>query len=258
MNSFKIATWNVNSLRVRLPHVLTWLSENKPDVLALQELKIPDTDFPLAEFENAGYSAVFSGQKTYNGVAILSRTPALDIVKDLPELDDHQRRILCATINNVRILNLYIPNGESIASEKYQYKLNWLKHLDLYLQQELKANPNMVVVGDFNIAPQNIDVHDPIAWEGRVLFSDLERNAFQEMLNIGFKDCYRQINPDEKMFSWWDYRLNAYKRNLGLRIDHILASTPLATRCTSCVIDKVPRAWERPSDHAPVLAEFHL
>lgn len=256
MSVFKIATWNVNSLRVRLPHVLQWLADAKPDVLALQELKMPDVDFPHADIQQAGYHAAVAGQKTYNGVAILSRHPITDVVINIPALDDPQRRVLCATVKNTRVLNIYVPNGESVASEKYQYKLNWLKHLDGYLKQELKQHPNMIVLGDFNIAPQEIDVHDPKAWAGQVLFSDKERAAFQEMLNLGFHDCFRDIHPDEQLFSWWDYRLNAFKRNMGLRIDHILASDGMASHLKHCYIDKIPRGWERPSDHSPVIAEF--
>lgn len=258
MTTLKIATWNVNSLRVRLPHVLTWLAEHKPDIVALQELKLPETDFPYAEIQQAGYSAVVSGQKTYNGVAILSRQSASNVITDFPELEDPQRRVLCASIGDIRVLDLYIPNGESVTSEKYQYKLNWLKHLELYLQHEKKQHPNIIVLGDFNIAPDNIDVHDPALWDGRVLFSEPERNAFKNMLQAGFNDCFRTHNPDEQAFTWWDYRMNAFKRNLGMRIDHILASTSLASKCVKCYIDKTPRAWERPSDHTPLIAEFHL
>lgn len=256
MRMFKIATWNVNSLRVRLPHVLSWLADIKPDVLALQETKLPDNDFPFDEIQNAGYFVVTSGQRTYNGVAILSRKKATDVIINIPELDDPQRRMLCVSIGDIRVLNLYVPNGESVVSEKYQYKLNWLKHLDLFLKQELKKHPKMIVLGDFNIAPDRIDVHDPKLCEGQVLFSEPERKAFKEMLKVGFKDSFRELNPSEGNFTWWDYRMNAFKRNRGLRIDHILASTALSSHCVKCDIDKAPRTWERPSDHAPVVAEF--
>jgi exodeoxyribonuclease-3 len=256
MKTFKIATWNVNSLRVRLPHVQEWLANAKPDVLALQEIKLVDADFPLDAIKEAGYSALVSGQKTYNGVAILMRDSALDVITDIPELADPQRRVLCATIGDIRVLNIYVPNGESVGSEKYQYKLNWLNKLDLFLQQQLKIYPKMLVLGDFNIAPAEIDVHDPAAWDGQVLFSQPERQAFQAMLAVGFRDCFRMTQPTEQAYSWWDYRMNAFKRDIGLRIDHILASQPLANRCTRCYIDKLPRTWERPSDHAPVVAEF--
>lgn len=256
MSTFKIATWNVNSLRVRLPHVLDWLKQHQPDVLALQELKMPTEDFPVEEIEKAGYHAAVSGQKTYNGVAVLSKKTGIDIITDIPGLEDPQRRVLGITIDDVRILNLYVVNGESVDSEKYLYKLNWLKHLDLYLKHEIKSHPKMIVLGDFNIAPEEIDVHDPRQWEGSVLFSDKERKAFQEMLHVGFVDCFRARWPEEKMYSWWDYRMNAFKRNLGLRIDHILATPALAHTCSECYIDKEPRSLERPSDHAPVVAEF--
>lgn len=256
MATFKIASWNVNSLKVRLPQVLTWLAEAKPDVLALQELKLTDEDFPLAALQEAGYSAVFSGQKTYNGVAIISRTKASDVIADIPQLEDIQRRILVATINGIRIVNLYIPNGESVTSAKYQYKLGWLEKMHLFLQQELQQHAKLLVLGDFNIAPHELDVHDAQYWDEKVLFSTPERNAFNDMLQLGLIDCFRHLHPTEKQYSWWDYRMNAFKRNLGLRIDHILVNHTLATDCTACYIDKMPRTWERPSDHTPVIAEF--
>ena len=250
----KIATWNVNSLRVRLPHVLIWLRDVNPDVLALQETKLPDTDFPFEAFREVGYSAVAVGQKTYNGVAILSRQNVTDIIMDIPHLEDPQRRVVGLTIDHTRVLNLYVPNGEKVTSEKYQYKLNWLEKLDNFLKSELIKYPKLIVLGDFNIAPYDIDVHDPKFWEGQVLFSQPERKALQTILQHGLHDRFRQLNPKEKSFTWWDYRLNAFRRNMGLRIDHIFASTSL--QCTQCYIDKVPRAWDRPSDHAPVIAEF--
>lgn len=258
MATFKIASWNVNSLRVRLPHVLNWLSSEKPDVLALQELKLPDDEFPLAAINEAGYSAIFAGQKTYNGVAILSKNKTSDIVTDIPALEDPQRRVLAATIADIRIVNLYVPNGDNVMSTKYQYKLNWLEKLDLYLKHELSRHPKVVVLGDFNIAPQDIDVHDPKLWDGQVLFSGPERQAFQDMLKLGFNDCFRELHPADTSYSWWDYRMNAFKRNRGLRIDHILASKTLFAQCTACRIDAQPRAWERPSDHAPISAEFKV
>jgi len=248
----------VNSLRVRLSHVLTLLENVQPEVLALQETKLLDADFPFDAIREVGYEATVSGQRTYNGVAIISRKKASEIVTDLPELDDPQRRVLAAVIDDIRILNLYVPNGESVDSEKYQYKLRWLKKLDIFLKQELKNHPNLIVLGDFNIAPDEIDVYDPKHWEGKVLFSEPERRAFRDMLQVGFSDCFRQLNPSDKVFSWWDYRMNAFKRNMGLRIDHLLASDTLKSRCVKCYIDKSLRAEERPSDHAPVIAEFHL
>lgn len=257
MSNFKIATWNVNSLRVRLPHVLAWLEVEKPDVLAIQELKLEEPFFPYQPFADVGYQAVVSGQKTYNGVAVLSREKGKNIVTDIEGFSDPQRRILAVTIgNSMRVINLYVPNGESIASEKYQYKLNWLHNLNQFLKYEKQSYPQMLVLGDFNIAPAEIDVHDPKLWDGRVLCTDAERSAFQNLLDIGLKDCFRHLYPDKQAFSWWDYRLNAFKRNMGLRIDHILSSG--LANCAKCYIDQTPRSWERPSDHAPVIAEFVL
>ncbi len=252
----KIATWNVNSLTVRLPQVLNWLGEQQPDILALQETKLTDPAFPTLDFANAGYQAVFSGQKTYNGVAILSRLPAVDPVTDLPGLDDPQRRVLGATVGEVRVVNLYVPNGQAVGSEKYAYKLDWLEKLIAWLQTELDRHACLVVLGDFNIAPDDRDVHDPAAWAGQVLCSEPERTAFRRLLDLGLRDTFRLFPQEERSFSWWDYRAAAFRRNLGLRIDHILASPALATRCTACQVDKTPRRLERPSDHAPVIAEF--
>jgi exodeoxyribonuclease-3 len=254
----KIATWNVNSLRVRLPQVLQWLECEQPDLLALQETKLTDDQFPETDFLAAGYHAVFSGQKTYNGVAILSRAPVTDIVTDIPALEDPQRRVLAVSYGAVRLIDLYVPNGESVDSDKYQYKLDWLDKLSAWLTTELQQHAKLVVVGDFNIAPADADVHDPAAWEGSVLCSDAERAAFQRLLDLGLCDSFRRFEQPEKSFSWWDYRMNAFRRNLGLRIDHILASKPLCEACTACTIDKEPRKWERPSDHAPVIAEFKV
>ncbi len=252
----KIATWNVNSLNVRLPQVIAWLAEAQPDVLALQETKLIDEKFPVAEVAAAGYQVVFSGQKTYNGVAILSKQPPAAVVKDIPGLDDPQRRIVAALCGDMRILNLYIPNGESVESDKYQYKLGWLEKINTFIAAEIKRYPRLVVLGDFNIAPEDKDVHDPQRWAGKVLCSDPEREAFQRLLATGLCDTFRLFDQTEQQFSWWDYRMNAFRRNMGLRIDHILASTPLCEQCHSCVIDKGPRKNERPSDHTPVIAEF--
>jgi len=254
----KIATWNVNSLRVRLSHVLDWIAAHKPDLLALQETKLQDENFPAPEIESAGYQVIFSGQKTYNGVALLSKKPAGDIVKDIPGLDDHQRRVLCATYNKLRVINVYVPNGENTESDKYQYKLTWLKKLTAYIKQQLKTHPYLVVLGDFNIAPESRDVYDPELWQGQVLFSEPERAAFKGLLATGLCDTFRRFNQEEKHYTWWDYRMMAFRRNRGLRIDHILASNGLDALCVSCDIDKEPRRWERPSDHAPVIAEFNI
>jgi exodeoxyribonuclease-3 len=254
----KIATWNVNSLNVRLPQVLDWLVAESPDILALQETKLVDEKFPRAEIEAAGYRALFSGQKTYNGVALLSRKPGSDALTDIPGQDDPQRRVLAVTFGNVRVINLYVPNGESIESDKYRYKLGWLKKLADWLRAELAAHSRLVVLGDFNIAPEPRDVYDPKAWEGSVLFSEPERRAFRTLLDVGLCDSFRLFEQPEKSFSWWDYRMQGFRRNLGLRIDHILASAELCKLCQTSRIDKGPRASERPSDHAPVVAEFSL
>lgn len=254
----KIATWNVNSLRVRLPHVLQWSGDAQPDLLALQETKLSDEQFPETDLLAAGYHAVFSGQKTYNGVAILSRAPCTDVLQDIAGLEDPQRRVLAATYGDLRLINLYVPNGESLSSEKYQYKLAWLDKLTTWLTMELQRYAKLVVVGDFNIAPAPEDVHDPVAWEGSVLFSPSERAAFQGLIDLGLCDAFRRFDQPEKSYSWWDYRMNAFRRNIGLRIDHVLASAPMCEACTACRIDKTPRGWERPSDHAPVIAEFAL
>jgi len=254
----KIASWNVNSLNVRLPQVLDWLAAEQPDIVALQETKLVDEKFPVAEIEAAGYRALYSGQKTYNGVAILSREPGVDAVTAIPGLDDPQRRVLAATFGSVRVIDLYVPNGESVTSDKYRYKLDWLAQLADWLKAELAAHPQLIVLGDFNIAPEPRDVHDPKLWEGSVLFSEPERAAFRRLLALGLCDSFRLFEQPEKSFSWWDYRMQGFRRNLGLRIDHILASNSLCPACTAARIDKAPRALERPSDHAPVVAEFNL
>ncbi|MHB1590741.1 MAG: exodeoxyribonuclease III [Sulfuricella sp.] len=252
----KLATWNVNSLKVRLPQVLDWLAAHQPDVLCLQETKQEDVNFPAAEISAAGYQTVFSGQKTYNGVAILSKTPATDAVVAIPGFVDEQKRVLAATIAGVRVINLYVPNGQSVDSDKYPYKLGWLTALTAWLADELARHPRLVVLGDFNIAPDERDVHDPKAWEGQVLFSLPEREAFRRLIGLGLADSFRLFEQPEKIYSWWDYRMNAFRRNMGLRIDHILLSPSLAETCKSCTIDKEARRAERPSDHAPVMVEF--
>jgi exodeoxyribonuclease-3 len=254
----RIATWNVNSLKVRLPQVLDWLGKQSPDALCLQELKLEDAKFPRTELEAAGYSAVFSGQKTYNGVAILSREPATDIVCGIAGFADEQRRVISADVGGVRLVCAYVPNGQSVDSDKYQYKMNWLAAFSNWLQQELAAHPRLAALGDFNIAPEDRDVHDPKAWEGQVLVSGPERDAFRRLIGLGFKDSFRLFEQPEKSFTWWDYRMNGFKRNLGLRIDHILLNPGLSAICAGCSIDVEPRRNERPSDHAPVVAEIDL
>ncbi|CAN5765821.1 exodeoxyribonuclease III [soil metagenome] len=250
----KLATWNVNSLKVRLPHVLQWLADNPVDALCLQETKTTDDKFPLEAIEAAGYHVAFSGQKTYNGVAILAKHPITDVVKNNPLFEDEQQRIIAATIAGVRVVCAYVPNGQSVDSDKYQYKLKWLAAFQQWLKAELLAHPQMAVLGDYNIAPDDRDVHDPALWQGQVLVSDLEREALQELMALGFKDTFRLFEQADKLFSWWDYRQMAFRRNMGMRIDHILLSEPLAARCTACVIDKLPRKLEQPSDHTPVVA----
>ncbi|MEW5838815.1 MAG: exodeoxyribonuclease III [Pseudomonadota bacterium] len=256
----KIATWNVNSLRVRLPHVLDWLQAAQPDILALQEIKLIDELFPHDALREAGYACVVSGQPTYNGVAVLMRQAAQDseqdVVRDIPGFDDPQRRVLAVTVGEVRIINLYVVNGEAVGSDKYAYKLAWLDALGAWLAEEIKQYPNLVVLGDFNIAPDDRDVHDPEKWAGKILCSELERAALARLHALGLSDVFRQFEQEEKTFSWWDYRMNGFKRNLGLRIDLILASPSMAQRCVASHVDKTPRGWERPSDHAPVIAEF--
>jgi exodeoxyribonuclease III len=252
----RLATWNVNSLKVRLAHVLDWLAANPVDVLCLQETKQPDSDFPQAALQAAGYHSIFSGQKTYNGVAILSREPTGEVQMGIPDHADEQKRVIAATINGVRIICVYVPNGQSIDSDKYQYKLSWLTALHDWLQQELKHHPKLVLLGDCNIAPEDRDVHDPKVWEGNVLVSEPERAKFRSLEQLGLRDTFRLFEQAEKSFTWWDYRMMAFRRNHGLRIDHILISEPLVAQCKSCVIDKAPRKLERPSDHTPVVVEL--
>jgi exodeoxyribonuclease-3 len=247
----KIATWNVNSLTVRLEHVMEWLKKHEPDVLGLQEIKMTDDKFPLGAFQELGYNAVFSGQKTYNGVAIISKQKAAEVVKDFPDYDDEQRRVLATTIDGVRILNVYIPNGASLDSDKYQYKLAWLQQLLAYTKTQLAQYERVILMGDFNIAPADIDVHDPELWRSSVLCSEAERAVFQALIDLGLVDIFRTLNTDAQ-YSWWDYRQGAFHRNLGLRIDHILVNTDFASNCTEVGIDRATRKLERPSDHAPV------
>ena len=254
----KIATWNVNSLKVRLPHVLEWLSASDADVLVLQEIKQVTEVFPTEALAEIGYSSVASGQKTYNGVAVISKTAASDITTDFPGFDDPQRRILAATINGVRIVDLYIPNGQAVGSEKYAYKLGWLAALRDFLASEMSIHERLVVLGDFNIAPADEDVHDPKKWGEDILCSPAERAALKGLLELGLTDVFRTFEQPEKSFSWWDYRAAGFRRNAGLRIDLILTSDSMTGACKKSYIDKEPRAWDRPSDHTPVIAEFAL
>ncbi|SFE65315.1 exodeoxyribonuclease III [Nitrosomonas sp. Nm166] len=254
----KLATWNVNSLKVRLPQVIDWLKANQPDILCLQETKLSDDNFPGSEIAAIGYQAIFAGQKTYNGVAILSKQKGNEIVTAIPGFADEQKRIIAATYGDLRVVSIYVPNGETIESEKYGYKLRWLPALSQWLQQELKSHTKLALLGDFNIAPQNCDVHDPEIWAGKVLCSQPERDAFNELLKLGFADSFRLFEQPEKSYTWWDYRMMAFRLNRGLRIDHILLSHELASTCMTCQIDKTVRKLERPSDHAPVLVELSL
>jgi exodeoxyribonuclease-3 len=250
---FKLATWNVNSLNVRLPHVLDWLKENPIDVLCLQETKQEDSKFPYAELKEAGYNAIHSGQKTYNGVAILSRHDMTDVTHGIAGFDDEQRRVISATINGMRVICVYIVNGQAVGSEKYEYKMRWLGALIYWLAEQLEKYPNLVLLGDYNIAPEDRDCHDPAAWIGQILVSPLEREMFEKITQLGLHDSFRLFEQPEKSFSWWDYRMMGFRRNFGMRIDHILVSDSLKSQCESCIIDKAPRKLERPSDHTPVI-----
>lgn len=250
----KIATWNVNSLKVRLPQVLRWLESTPVDVLCIQETKLTDDKFPQAEIEAAGYHVAFTGQKTYNGVAILSKFPLSEIQKNNPQFEDEQQRIIAATIEGIRIICAYVPNGQALDSGKFQYKLQWLASLKEWVQKEMQQYSQLALLGDYNIAPEDKDVHDPVAWEGMNLVSPQEREALQSLISLGLTDSFRLFEQAEKSFSWWDYRALGFRLNKGVRIDHILLSPSLTKQCTSCVIDRTPREWEQPSDHAPVIA----
>jgi len=254
----QVATWNVNSLRVRLPQLTTWVGSSPVDVLALQEIKLQDNEFPRAEIEALGFQAAWSGQKSYNGVAILARTALADVVAGIPGYDDPQRRVLAATVSGVRLINVYVPNGQAVGSEKYAYKLQWFEALRHYIASELARHERLVVLGDYNVAPEDRDVHDPAAWEGQVHVSPGEREALARLLRTGLEDTFRLFEQPEKCYSWWDYRAGAFRRNHGLRIDLILASRAFCSLCRACYIEREPRTWERPSDHAPVVARFDI
>jgi exodeoxyribonuclease III len=249
----KLATWNVNSLKVRLPHLLDWLGATRPDVVCLQETKTEDATFPLAAIEAAGYRAVFCGQKSYNGVAILAHSVPTDVQHGIPNFPDDPKRLIAATVGDTRIVCAYAPNGQSLESDKYAYKLRWYEALAAWMSEELQKHPRLALLGDLNVAPEDRDVHNPKRWEGQIHVSPPERAAFRKLLDTGFADAFRLFEQPEKEFSWWDYRLLAFQRGWGLRIDFVLLSAELATACTSAVIDKAPRALERPSDHAPVV-----
>jgi exodeoxyribonuclease-3 len=253
----KIVSWNVNSLKVRLPHLEEWVKIAEPDVLALQEIKLEDAAFPHAAIEALGYThRAVSGQKTYNGVALLSRRPITDVHIGIPGFDDPQRRVIAGTVDGVRVVDLYVVNGQEVGSDKFAYKLDWLARLRAWLADEIARHPQLVVLGDFNIAPADIDVHDPAAWHEQVLCSTPERDALRAIEALGLVDSFRALHPDAGQFSWWDYRQGAFRRNIGLRIDLVLVSSALRDRLQAAGIDRVPRTWERPSDHAPAWIEL--
>ncbi|MES0372452.1 MAG: exodeoxyribonuclease III [Mariprofundaceae bacterium] len=250
----KIVTWNVNSLNVRLPHVLSYLKEHQPDILVLQETKLPDERFPIAEIEAAGYHVSFSGQKTYNGVATLSKTAAAEIITEIPDLDDPQRRLLATTIGDLRVVNIYVPNGQEVGSEKYEYKFRWLSAFRDFLATELTAHEKLIVLGDYNIAPADLDIYNPKRWQGKIMCSDREREMFQSLLALKLTDSVRKLHPDQPMHSWWDYRMGAYNRGWGIRIDQILTTDAIKPQAAG--VNQDERGKERPSDHAPVWLEF--
>ncbi len=249
----QLATWNVNSLGVRLPQLLDWLAANPVDAIVLQETKLTDDKFPQAELQDAGYHAHWFGQKTYNGVALLSRTPATDIVRNLPSLADAQARVITGTVGDVRVIGAYFPNGQAPDSDKFVYKMGWLEALQKHVADELRRHPKLVLMGDYNIAPEDRDVYDPVAWAGQIHCTPQERAHFQALLDQGMVDAFRLFEQAPKSWSWWDYRNLAFRKNQGLRIDHILTSSALRNQVQACVIDKLPRKNERPSDHAPVV-----
>ena len=254
----KIASWNVNSLNVRLPHLERWLDEFVPDVVGLQETKLEDVRFPAEVLDGLGYSNVFHGQKTYNGVAILARGREIsDVQMGIPGFEDDQKRVIAATVDGVRVVNLYVVNGQAVGSDKYAYKLRWLEAVHGWIAAELQAHPEMVVMGDFNIAPDDRDVHDPEVWnEGHILTSTPERAALQGLLDLGLHDAFRLHTEEGGIFSWWDYRQAAFRRGLGLRIDLTLVSDALKDRAVASGIDREPRTWDRPSDHAPAWVQL--
>lgn len=253
----RIATWNVNSLRARAEHLLKWLDGCGCDAVLLQETKVPDEDFPHEPFTEAGWQVLSCGQKSYNGVAILSRAPLADPLRELPGIEDDQRRLLAASLGDMRLIDVYVPNGSEVGSDKYAYKLRWLDALIDYVADELRRHPRLVLAGDFNIAPSPQDTHDPEYWDGRILCSQPERERFRRLLDLGLVDCMARFpRTGRERFTWWDYRALGWQMNKGLRIDHVLASPALAASLVDCRVDTTPRRWKRPSDHAPVIAEF--
>jgi len=252
----KIASWNVNGIRARIDHVVAWIKENQPDVLALQETKVMDEMFPHEPFEAISYAVEAFGQKSYNGVANITKNTSDDTSKGMAGFNDPQTRVISTTHDGIRVVNVYVPNGQAIGTEKFLYKLEWLSHLKNMLEYDLKEYPKMIVLGDFNIAPRDEDIHDPNEWADKILCSDQERSAFEEILSLGFHDSFRLFEKGSGFYSWWDYRAAAYRRGLGLRIDLLLASDELKSACKKGYIDEKPRALERPSDHTPVVIEI--
>ena len=259
MPPLKLATWNVNSLIIRMPRLLEWLGAVRPDIVCLQETKLEDSKFPHLDIAASGYTAHFAGQRTYNGVALLVRDgigAVTDVVRALPDRDDPQKRVIAATVGDLRVIGFYVPNGQTVGSEKYRYKLDWCRAATAFVAAELARHPRLVLSGDFNVAPEDRDVHDPDLWRGQIMCSDPERAVFRDWIGLGLKDSFRLFEQPDKTFSWWDYRQLAFPKNHGLRIDHILLSPPLAAACTSCRIDRNARKGAKPSDHAPVIAEI--
>lgn len=255
----KIATWNVNSINARMTHLADWIAAADPDVICLQETKCVDESFPYQEIFDLGYYSAFYGQKSYNGVAILSKLDPADVVKGFPEdEEDSHKRLIAATIGSVRVVNTYIPNGSELWSDKFKFKLDWLQRLRRMFDDDYELNENVLLCGDFNVAPDPLDVWNPAAWEGHIHFSRPERAAIHFVKQWGFVDVFRLLNGDVREYSWWDYRAGAFQRNQGLRIDHIWTSPALAEKCTGVWIDREPRKQDRPSDHTPVIAEFEL
>jgi exodeoxyribonuclease III len=252
----KLATWNVNSLSVRLPQLLDWLALQQPEVVVLQETKLTDDKFPQADISTAGWHSVWFGQKTYNGVALLSRSEPLDVVRNIPGFDDPQARVIAATVDGLRVIGAYFPNGQAPGSEKFAYKMAWLAALQAFVAAELARHPRLVLMGDYNIAPEDRDVYDPVAWAGQIHCTDEERAHFRALCGLGLVDAFRLFEQPPKSWSWWDYRNLAFRKNQGLRIDHILVSEALRPQVAACLIDKLPRKNERPSDHAPVIVEL--
>jgi exodeoxyribonuclease-3 len=253
----KLATWNVNSIIARVPLVTRWLAAAQPDVLCMQETKCTDDKFPVLDFKAIGYDCLIFGQQSYNGVAILTRAGCAEVKRGFPDDDaTSHARLLAADVGGIRVINVYIPNGQAVGTEKYQFKLQWMQHLREFLDQNCDQNTPVLLCGDFNVAPEDRDVHDPRLWQNRILCSDAERAALQHVKDWGFTDTFRMHTEEGGHYSWWDYRAGGFRRNLGLRIDHVWVSAPLAARSRQTIIDKDPRGWERPSDHAPVVAEF--